>query len=207
MSGVFEKGADRVFKGEVDWVDHTIRGVLVAADYTPNFVTHEFLSDIPGTSRVGDPVTLTGKTASGGRIDAGDLTFTSVPATDPDAHGLVLYKFGTVDGDSPLLYFFDGKIIVTVATSASTGATQLRVDPLWGPLDNGTVLHFPSRDVTLTANVTAGVRQIPVTSLSGTVPAGDATEALVSNAGFPMEADGTDMIFVFDNGPNRIVRL
>ena len=107
----FSKGREAFARGDVDWVDDTIKAVLVdAADVTINTSTMDFLNDILLAARVAT-ATLAGKSATDGVLKAGNTLFTAV--TGDQLEGLVIYKDTGVESTSPLLIFFD-----TTAASA-----------------------------------------------------------------------------------------
>lgn len=96
--------------GDIHWKaagGDTFRCYLIdSADYAVNPVTDDFLADIAGAAREEGPVTLGSLTAAAdGVIDAADITF--VGATGDPCEALVIYKFVTVDGDSPLCLYID----------------------------------------------------------------------------------------------------
>jgi hypothetical protein len=211
---VYHKGANRFFRGQVDWIRDDIMARFVGKSYQPDFARDEFLSDIPKKARVGRAVELKRrlKEVAHGHIDAGDVVVPHVPESAPVAHGLVIYQQHYTDDRrdedlSPLLFYFDGTIVVTVAETAPKDSNMVRVDPLWGPLAAGTVLNMGDFNVTLTRQADARDRRLHVEPLEAPVPVNTRTRALVAHAGFPMKPRGDNMIFVFDDGPNRIVRL
>ena len=127
---LYDKGRQRFLEGQFNWLSDTIKCILVdTGAYTANFTTHEFLSDIPTSARVGTAsgVTLTSKTTTGGAADAADITFSSV--TGPSIEALVLYADTGTEGTSPLIAYIDT-------------ATGLPITPNGGDIivtwDNGT---------------------------------------------------------------------
>ena len=89
---LYDKGRERFLVGQFNWQTDTLKVLLVdTGAYTPNFGTHEFLSDIPTSARVGTStgVVLTSKTTSGGAADAADITFSSV--SGPSIEALIAY--------------------------------------------------------------------------------------------------------------------
>lgn len=105
---LYDKGRQRFLEGQFNWLTDTIKCLLVdTGSYTPNFTTHEFLSDIGSTARIGtlSGVTLTSKTTTGGAADAADITFSSVTGASIEA--LVLYADTGTEGTSPLIAFID----------------------------------------------------------------------------------------------------
>ena len=73
--------------------------------YTPQTAVHQYLSDIPTSSRIAGPVTLTSKTTTGGAADAADVTFTSV--SGPSIEAIVIYADTGTESTSPLIAFID----------------------------------------------------------------------------------------------------
>lgn len=105
---LYDKGRQRFLEANINWMTDTIKCILVdTGAYTANFSTHEFLSDIPTSARIGTTsgVTLTSKTTDGGAADAADITFSSVTGASIEA--LVLYKDTGTEGTSPLMAYID----------------------------------------------------------------------------------------------------
>lgn len=125
---LYDKGRQRFLEAQFNWLTDTIKVVMVdTGAYTPNFTTHEFLSDIPSSSRITTPVTLTGKATNGGAADANDVTFPSVSGASIEA--IIIYKDTGTEGTSPLIAYIDT-------------ATGLPITPNGGDIivtwDNGT---------------------------------------------------------------------
>jgi len=127
---LYDKGRQRFLEGSFNWLTDTIKCILVdTSAYTANFSTHEFLSDISSSARVGTTsgVVLTSKTTTGGAADAADITFSSV--TGPSIEALVLFKDTGTESTSPLIAYIDT-------------ATGLPITPNGGDIivtwDNGT---------------------------------------------------------------------
>lgn len=127
---LYDKGRQRFLEGQFNWLTDTVKCILVdTSAYTANFTTHEFLSDIPTSARVGTSsgVALTSKTTTGGAADAADITFSAVTGASIEA--LVLFKDTGTEGTSPLIAYIDT-------------ATGLPITPNGGDIictwDNGT---------------------------------------------------------------------
>jgi hypothetical protein len=105
---LYDKARERFLKAQLNWLSDTVKCILVdTGAYTPNFSTHEFLSDIPSGARIGSTagIALTNQAVVAGAADADDVTFSSVTGASIEA--LVLFKFGTTDADSPLICYID----------------------------------------------------------------------------------------------------
>lgn len=102
---MYNKGRERFATAQINWLTDTIKvmGVDVGA-YTFS-AAHEYLADIPGASRIAAAVTLSGKDATNGALDANDVTFSLVSGASIEA--LVIYKQGTGESDSPLIAYID----------------------------------------------------------------------------------------------------
>lgn len=125
---LYDKGRQRFLEAQFNWLTDTIKAVMVdTGAYTPNFTTHEFLSDIPSSSRITTPVTLTGKATTSGAADANDVTFPSVSGASIET--IIIYKDTGTEGTSPLIAYIDT-------------ATGLPITPNGGDIivtwDNGT---------------------------------------------------------------------
>lgn len=103
---LYDKGRERFLTGALNWASDTIKVFLIdTGNYTPNFSTHEYLSDVSGSSRVAGPVTLTSKTTSGGAADAADITFSSVSGASIEV--ILIYKDTGTEATSPLIAYID----------------------------------------------------------------------------------------------------
>lgn len=102
----YDKARERFATAQINWNTDTIKAQLVdAGAYTVNGTSHEFLSDVPVGARIGAPVTLTGKTALAGAMDADNTQFTGI--TGPTIEAVVIYKDGGTDGTSPVIVYLD----------------------------------------------------------------------------------------------------
>jgi hypothetical protein len=104
-NAMYQKGLQAFLEGKIDWINDTIKAVLVdSADYTLDITNHEFLSDVPAAARVAT-ATLAGKTSTNGVADASDTTFTAVSG-DP-CELVLLYVDTGVAGTSRLIMAID----------------------------------------------------------------------------------------------------
>jgi len=105
-NSLYAKARQKFLEGKINWLTDDIRAILVdSGAYTVQIGTHEFLSDIPSAARIAGPVQLTGKTSTDGAADANDVTFSAV--SGPSIEAVVLYRQGTGDADSALIFYAD----------------------------------------------------------------------------------------------------
>lgn len=100
----YDKAYESFAKGEINLIGDTIKVALVDATYTPNFATHQFVTDL-GAAVIWRSAALSGKTVTAGVFDAADLLITG--PTGPDVHAWVLYQDTGVDGTSRLISYID----------------------------------------------------------------------------------------------------
>lgn len=127
-NALYDKGRQRFLEGQFNWLTDTVKVLMIdQAAYVVNLTTHEFLSDVSLSARITTPVTLTGKSTTGGAADASDVTFSAV--SGPSIEALVIYKDTGVEATSPLIAYIDT-------------ATGLPITPNGGDIivtwDNGT---------------------------------------------------------------------
>lgn len=91
----FLAGIDAFLQGRVKWTaaaGSTIKCVAIdAAQYTPNFLTHTSLENVPAQARYGTPQTLTLIDATNGLCDAADFTISGISAGAPTLEALLFY--------------------------------------------------------------------------------------------------------------------
>jgi hypothetical protein len=160
---------------------------------------------------VGTEVTLAGKTATAGVLDANDVTFPTPPAGAAVQAVMIREDTGTAS-TSRMVLFIDGRQIVTVAADASASATTLWVERLAGAIPNGTVLTFTNGfSATLSSGASAGARSLAVSALSNAIAAGHRADAPSDPpsgvSGLPITPNGNDITNTWDNGENRIGKL
>ena len=103
---LYDSARQGFLEAQINWLTDTMKVLLVdAGAYTPNTQTHLFLADIPVSSRIAGPVTLTSKTTTGGAADAADCTFTSVSGASIEM--IIIYKDTGTEATSPLLAMID----------------------------------------------------------------------------------------------------
>ena len=103
---LFDKARQRFLEAQINWLTDTVKVLLVSTTaYTVNASTHEFLSDISGSARIAGPVTLTGKSTTGGAADGADVTFTAV--TGGAIGAIVIYIDSGSEATSPLVAYLD----------------------------------------------------------------------------------------------------
>ena len=103
---LYDSARQGFLEAQVNWLTDTMKVLLVdSGAYTPNVSTHQFLADIPISSRIAGPVTLTSKTTTGGAADAADVTFTSVSGASIEM--IIIYKDTGTEATSPLIAMID----------------------------------------------------------------------------------------------------
>lgn len=103
---LYDSARQGFLEAQINWLTDTMKVLLVdSGAYTPNVSTHQFLADIPISSRIAGPVTLTSKTTTGGAADAADVTFTSVSGASIEM--IVIYKDTGTEATSPLIAMID----------------------------------------------------------------------------------------------------
>jgi hypothetical protein len=101
---IYDKAREAFCKGLFDLINNTIKVILIdAGQYTVDFTTHEFLSDIPAGARVAISAALAGKTVTAGIFDASDISFASV--SGPTVEALVLFVDTGVAATSRLINY------------------------------------------------------------------------------------------------------
>ena len=103
---LYDKARERFLRGQINWDTDTMKVCLVDKNvYTPNFTTHEYLSDVSGSAISAAGVTLAGKASTSGAADANDVTFTAVSGAESEA--LIIYKDTGDNATSPLIALID----------------------------------------------------------------------------------------------------
>lgn len=102
MAGIYKKYLKAALDGGINLLSDTIKVVFIDdADYTPNFTTDQFYSDVPAAAKVGTPVALANKSTTDGVFDADDPTFVSV--SGDQCESLLVYKDTGTASTSPLI--------------------------------------------------------------------------------------------------------
>ena len=105
-NGMYAKGREGFATALVDWVNDTIKCVLIdTADYTVDLAAHDFLNDVAAGARVGTPQTLGTKSATDGILDAADAVFPSV--TGDQSEAIIIWKDTGTESTSRLLFYID----------------------------------------------------------------------------------------------------
>jgi hypothetical protein len=141
-SGLFDNGRNLFAKGLIHWnttlnSGDTIKCALMnTAVYTADLAADIFYDDAVNSAEavdglIGTAATLTLAEPVAGVCDAADVTYTAV--TGAATAGLVLYKWVTADGDSPLIAWVEftsvtpngGDITIQWAAPNSNGIFKL----------------------------------------------------------------------------------
>lgn len=114
------------------------------------------------------------------------LSWASVPdlGGGKKVHAVLICKASGAAATDTGIFFYDGKIKVTVNAAAAGAATAIQVEPLLAALPSGTVIVF-SNGVTATLSGAAakGARSLSVTALASGIAAGHEGEAAFGTPG------------------------
>lgn len=104
-NALYDKGRNKFVTGDIDYINDTLRLTAISlANYTVDLANHEFYSSIPAAARVAS-VTLTGKSAAAGIVDADDSSFPSVTGLQIGA--FILDRSTGSDSSSALIAYWD----------------------------------------------------------------------------------------------------
>lgn len=104
-NALYDAGRDAFLNGNIDWVNDTIKVILVDTDdYTVDLSTHTDLDDVAAGARV-STATLANASTSAGVADADDSTFSSVSGDQSEA--LIIYKDTGTESTSTLIAYID----------------------------------------------------------------------------------------------------
>jgi hypothetical protein len=121
-NALYDKAREAFLKGEIDWLNDTIKVMLVdAADYRVDPATDQYLEDVDAAARV-TTATLSGKAATDGVADANDVTFPSV--TGDPCEALVLYKDTGTESTSPLIAYIDSGVNLPITPNGTDITVQ-----------------------------------------------------------------------------------
>ena len=120
-SAIYKYFKERIMQAQIDLSTVAVDAILVdTASYTYS-TAHQDLADIATDVRIGGTQLLGSKTFTNGVFDAADITFSSVPATEPTCEALVLFYDSGTDTSSTLIAYIDN-------------ASGLPVDPSGGDI-------------------------------------------------------------------------
>jgi hypothetical protein len=136
--GLYAAGLAVALKAGFDWDTDTIKVMLVETGYTHDETaadTYDFVADIAanrmtGTTdqTVGTCTATVDSTNNDLEFDGVDVTFSSVQ-TGSTVIGVAVYKFETVDADSPLIGYLE--FVSSVPTNGSDIDVAFNADGLW----------------------------------------------------------------------------
>jgi hypothetical protein len=150
---------------------------------------------------IGTAQAIASPTVVQGVADAADVTFTSVSGASVEA--FAIYKDTGTASTSRMVFFNDGRHIVTCAATAASSATSIAVERLTAGIPNGTVLTFSNgASATLTAGANAGDRTLTVSALAAQVTVGSRADAPMTGSGLPVTPNGGNISIAFpSSGP------
>lgn len=108
-NALYDSARQLFLEGQLDWRQTsggTYQAYLIdTSSYSVNLTTHVNLSDVGGSSRIAGPVSLSGRTTTGGAADATDITFQAVSGASIEA--IIICKYTGSEATSPLIAYID----------------------------------------------------------------------------------------------------
>jgi len=103
---VYAKAKQALLEGDLDLTGQSLKVLFIKKSlYTPNFLTNQYVSDIPTAAIVFRTANIGNVTAQNGILDATDLLEESYSGGTFD--GIILYQVGLSDSSSRLIFFID----------------------------------------------------------------------------------------------------
>jgi len=103
---VYAKAKQALLEGDLDLTGQSLKVLFIKKSlYTPNFLTNQYVSDIPIAAIVFRTANISNVTAQDGILDATDLLEESYSSGAFD--GIILYQVGSSDSSSRLIFFID----------------------------------------------------------------------------------------------------
>lgn len=200
---MYPKGKEALL-GSVDLTSQNIKVTLVSGSYTYS-AAHQFFTDLAGT--LGNSANLSSKTVTNGVFNAANTTVTATSTATCAA--FVLWQDTGTGSTSPLLMYYDGIQVITIAANSSA-STTITVDPLTYAIANSAVLTRVSgtgpSSVTLSAGGGGAVGARTLTaSATQTMVQGDTYSVAISGTGLPININNGQTVNVtWDTGANKI---
>lgn len=103
---VYAKAKQALLEGDLDLTGQSLKVLFIKKSlYTPNFLTNQYVSDVPTAAIVFKTANISNVTAQGGILDATDILEESYSGGAFDA--IILYQVGSSDSSSRLIFFID----------------------------------------------------------------------------------------------------
>ena len=192
---LYPLGKQGLISASVNFPSDNIKVSVVSSAYTYS-ASHQFFSDL--TNVLGSSANLGTKTVTNGAFAAANTTITSNATATAQAY--VLWKDTGTAATSPLVLFYDGIQIITIAASSST-STAITTDPLPYAIANSAVLTRVSgtgpSSVTLGASGggAANARALTAAATQSMV-AGDTYSVAISGVGLPLNVNNAQTVNV-----------
>lgn len=105
-NALYEKAKQALLEGDLDLTGQALKVLFINKSlYNPNFLTNQYVSDIPSSAIVFRTSNVTAVSAENGVLDAGDIILDSYNGLAFGA--VILYQVGTSDANSRLIFFID----------------------------------------------------------------------------------------------------
>lgn len=127
---IFKKAKESFLKGEINLINNSIKVLLVNNTYSPNESSHQYVSDIAGSSIEYRSNALQAKVVTNGVFDADNILIENYSGNSFKA--LVIYVDTGVDSTSRLIAYIDNSDGLPFS-SANTSAT---VTIVWSDSSN-----------------------------------------------------------------------
>ena len=155
-------------------------------------------------AQISTPYVIPATTVTDGIVKpSADLTWSSVPdlGGGKQVHGFMICKASGAAATDTCIFWYDGRIQVTVNAAASAAATSISVEPIAAPIASGTQIVFSNGVVaTLTGNAVKGARSLAVSALASGIAIGHQGEAAINTGGgnFPVTPNNGSIVHTID---------
>lgn len=124
---VYSKAKEAILKGQVNVLSDSLRVLLIDKNlYTPNQSTDNYVSQIPVSAIKDRSTNLLNVSCTAGVVDADDALISDYSGAAFNA--VALYKVGSSDADSLLLFFIDTATGLPFTGSSSTSPVTIMWD-------------------------------------------------------------------------------
>jgi hypothetical protein len=172
-------------------LDVAAGGVYTSGGVALNLTKALNRADVDG-AQISTPYVIPTTTVALGVVKpSADLLWSSVAdlGGGKQVHGYIVCKASGAAATDTGIFWYDGRVKVTVNTTVATSATAIPVEPLAAPIASGATIVFSNGvTATLTAGAAKGARTLAVSALASGIALGHEGEAAINTGGqnFPV---------------------